>query len=88
MLAVTLNDLPIDEAVTIAGQLLRRLAIPATEHIPSQATMAASMAEKMLPIWQTYESSIPTAMGGICSRSGAGRYESASQSYCELRSSL
>jgi len=55
----SLNDLPIPEAVVIAGQLLRRLAIPAPPGLRSVATMAADMVRSLPERWEQYGRPVP-----------------------------
>ena len=50
----SLETIEISEAVIIAGRLLRRLAIPAPEHMPSVTEMAAGMVYAMPQRWEQY----------------------------------
>lgn len=57
-----LNDLPVDEALTVAGRLLRRLAIPTTGNLRSQAALAAEIIQNLPERWQRYGRPLPQAV--------------------------
>lgn len=48
----TLNDVPVTEAVTLAGQLLRRLAIPAPKEITSLSEVTKRLAQALPARWE------------------------------------
>ncbi|MCE7983474.1 MAG: hypothetical protein DYG89_20065 [Caldilinea sp. CFX5] len=48
----SLYDLPVDEALVVAGRLLRRLAIPATVKLRSLPTLAAEIAHSLPKRWE------------------------------------
>lgn len=49
-----LNDVAIDEALVVAGRLLRRLAIPAAVNLRPLQTMAAEIAQSLPTRWERY----------------------------------
>lgn len=57
-----LNDLPVDQALTVAGRLLRRLAIPTTGNLRSQAALAAEIVQNLPERWQRYGRPLPRAV--------------------------
>lgn len=50
----SLQDLPVDEALAIAGRLLRRLAIPAPGQLRTLPTLAAEIAQSLPTRWEQY----------------------------------
>lgn len=57
-----LNALPIGEALMIAGQLLRRLAIPASGNFRSQTALAQEIALNLPERWERYGRPLPRAI--------------------------
>jgi streptomycin 6-kinase len=55
----SLNDIDLESAVTIAGQLLRRLAIPAIEAVSHLKDVAARLAETLPERWEAHGRAIP-----------------------------
>jgi len=55
----SLNDVGIEEAVTVAGRLLRRLAIPAPLGLRTTALMAEKMMQIMPERWERYGRPMP-----------------------------
>lgn len=47
----SLNDLPLDAAVPVLGQMMRRLAVPAPPHVPSTAAMATRRSGDLETAW-------------------------------------
>lgn len=54
-----LRTVPVDEALLVAGHLLRRLAIPAVVDLPTIATLAAEIARQMPVRWAAYGRPLP-----------------------------
>jgi streptomycin 6-kinase len=58
----SLNDLEIDEALGIAGRLLRRLAIPAPAGLRSLRDWAAEVADNLPERWERYGRPMPRSL--------------------------
>jgi streptomycin 6-kinase len=67
----TLNDVEIEEALGIAGRLLRRLAIPAPAGIRSLRDWAAEVAGNLLERWERYGRPMPRSLMERTSRLAA-----------------
>ncbi len=57
-----LLDLPVGEALAVAGRLLRRLAIPTTNPFRSQAALAAEIVQNLPERWERYGRPLPRAV--------------------------
>jgi streptomycin 6-kinase len=57
-----LSDLPVSEALAVAGRLLRRLAIPTAVTFRTQATLAQEMEQNLPERWERYGRPLPRAM--------------------------
>ena len=55
----SLHELPVDEALVVAGGLLRRLAIPTTANFRPLPTMAAEIAQSLPARWIKYGRPLP-----------------------------
>lgn len=49
-----LHDLPVDEALAVAGRLLRRLAIPAKVNLRAMSTLAGEIAHSLPERWERF----------------------------------
>lgn len=58
----SLNELPIDQALVVAGQLLRRLAIPTTAPFRTLRVMATAIADSLPTRWEQVGRPIPRAV--------------------------
>src|SRR5262249_50310539 len=58
----SLEDLPIAEAGPIAGQLLPRLAIPASKGLPLQINLARRIADDLIARWEQLQRPIPRTL--------------------------
>lgn len=57
-----LLDLPVGEALAVAGRLLRQLAISTTGNFRSQATLATEIAQNLPERWERYGRPVPQAV--------------------------
>lgn len=48
----SLNDLPLDQAIPVLGQMMRRLAVPAPKEVPSTAEMVTRRSADLEPSWR------------------------------------
>jgi streptomycin 6-kinase len=50
--STSLADVPVDEAMHVLGGMMRRLAVPAPDHVPSTAAVVAGRAATMAAEWE------------------------------------